>query len=200
MIGKPLTKDEVPQKLWGVYDFESQRIEFSLARKKRAMTIKRICLQCKKEERTRVSIIRDSLRGNKLTGLCRRCVTTQPRNPPCGEKHYAWKGGRITLKSGYVMLRRVNHPNAKNGYEFEHRLVMEKILGRYLLPGETVHHKNGVKGENGSENLELWSVSHSNGIRYEDMSIEQLENLIGYAQEVLEEKREIISRSSSVAV
>ncbi len=86
------------------------------------------------------------------------------------EKNGAWKGGRTRSKAGYVMVRAPDHPRASNngGYVFEHILVMEDVLGRHLLPGENVHHKNGVKDDNRPSNLELWTRPQPSGIRATD--------------------------------
>lgn len=83
-----------------------------------------------------------------------------------GFKHYNWKGGRKVDKSGYVYLYAPDHPNkTQHGYVREHRLVMERIVGRYLEPHETVHHINGKRDDNRPENLELWSKAHPAGVR-----------------------------------
>jgi hypothetical protein len=73
-----------------------------------------------------------------------------------GNKHPRWKGGKIRHSRGYIVVLCRKHPFAgKYGYLLEHRLVMEKHLGRYLFPEEQVHHINGVKTDNRIENLVL---------------------------------------------
>lgn len=72
-----------------------------------------------------------------------------------GNKHPGWRGGKIERK-GYVYIYCPEHPNAtKQGYMAEHRLVLEKELGRYLTKDEVPHHINGEKKDNRPENLRL---------------------------------------------
>lgn len=49
-----------------------------------------------------------------------------------------------------------------------HRVVMQDVLGRDLLPGENVHHMNGDRSDNRPGNLELWSSSQPSGQRVSD--------------------------------
>lgn len=65
-----------------------------------------------------------------------------------------WKGG-ITKRHGYILRYVPEHPFARCGYVREHRLVMEKRIGRYLSQEEVVHHINQIKEDNRIENLLL---------------------------------------------
>jgi len=57
---------------------------------------------------------------------------------------------------GYIMVKKPGHPTADSkGYICVHRLIMEEHLGRFLNPGEIVHHKNRDRRDNRIENLEL---------------------------------------------
>lgn len=89
-------------------------------------------------------------------------------------------GGRTRHKAGYVLVWAPDHPRAASGsrYVFEHILVMEKMLGRYMLPGESVHHRNGVRDDNRPENLELWTRPQPSGIRASDA--------LAWAREIVE--------------
>lgn len=95
-----------------------------------------------------------------------------------GAKSYHWKGGRTLNTGGYVHVYAPDHPkHSKDNYVLEHVLVMERGLGRYLYPGERVHHRNGIKTDNRPENLELWVKGHPYGQRPQD--------LVRWAKEIL---------------
>jgi hypothetical protein len=80
------------------------------------------------------------------------------------------------------VIYKPEHPNARqDGTLFEHVVVMSEMLGRPLLPGEEVHHINGVRDDNRPENLELWSTSQPAGQRVED--------LLAWADEIIRRYR-----------
>lgn len=82
-----------------------------------------------------------------------------------GADHPRWRGGRYIDGNGYI---RITDP-ITGQRRFEHHWVMMKTLGRNLLPGENVHHKNGVRDDNRAENLELWITLQPHGQRPEDL-------------------------------
>jgi hypothetical protein len=74
-----------------------------------------------------------------------------------GENNPCWRGGRLKRNDGYILIYRPKHPyyNADGLYVFEHRLVIENKIGRYLTKKEKVHHINGNRSDNRIENLKL---------------------------------------------
>lgn len=73
-----------------------------------------------------------------------------------GKNNVRWNGGKSRHTAGYIRILSPDHPNHDHqGYVFEHRLVMEQHLGRYLTVDEVVHHINGNKHDNRIENLQL---------------------------------------------
>jgi hypothetical protein len=87
-------------------------------------------------------------------------VHSGPRNPN-------WRGGRSIASTGYVLIRVPGHPLADTrGYVYEHRLVASEMLGRMLLRSEIVHHLNGDKTDNRSENLCVAASRHEHRLMH----------------------------------
>lgn len=90
-----------------------------------------------------------------------------------GKNNAHWHGG-TKKNNGYRYLWNPEHPNAtKDGYIYEHRLVMEGIIGRLLKKGERVHHINHVTTDNRPENLELVTNQKEHLLKYHPNSIEK---------------------------
>ena len=70
--------------------------------------------------------------------------------------HWRPRSERWVGQEGYILVQVPDHPKARvDGTVLEHRLVVEQGLRRYLEDWEIVHHKNGDRGDNRPENLEL---------------------------------------------
>jgi hypothetical protein len=122
----------------------------------------KLCPACRQKVRRDACVC-----GMPKTRRAKTCIKCRAE---VGSSNDNWRGGTVKHRAGYVLRRVPSHPKAKtaNGYILEHVLVMEELLGRYLLDGENVHHKNGVKDDNRPENLELWIRPQPSGMRASD--------------------------------
>lgn len=99
--------------------------------------------------------LREIARQNRLTY---RVVCYWFKKLGIPHRKNTWAGGKTKNASGYVLVKvSSGHTpgTTRGGYAYEHRIVMEKMLGRKLRKGEVVHHKNEDKADNRPENLEL---------------------------------------------
>lgn len=114
---------------------------------------KRINSGCFKKGQ-RVSKVTEFKKGQKAWNKGMPMPEISGKNSP------HWKGGKIKSR-GYIMVYSPKHPfcHARTKKVFEHRIIMEKHIGRFLKPKERVHHINGIKDDNRIENLKLFSCN-----------------------------------------
>lgn len=58
------------------------------------------------------------------------------------------------MLNGYALVKKPRHPKAmRGGWYWQHILIVEEHIGRYLKEYESVHHINEIKTDNRIENL-----------------------------------------------
>lgn len=76
-------------------------------------------------------------------------------SPQCSTAAQSGPDKRVN-GDGYVLLRRPGHPRAlSGGWVYEHMVVVEAFLGRFLVSPEEIHHHNEIKSDNFISNLVL---------------------------------------------
>lgn len=112
--------------------------------------------------------------GKKTFGITGNLKSGRHKSCGCyrkGDTSYRYK--EKTIVNGYIFVINRSHPRANKytGRVREHILIMENKIGRKLLAGEEVHHKNNIRSDNRPSNLELWVRSHPSGARAKDLII-----------------------------
>ena len=117
-----------------------------------------ICIEknCTKEVPTTVrKYIKDGKEIDSVWSF-KTCTEHRPsRKMPLGTKK--------KTSGGYILMK------TTRGWKAEHTIVMEGIIGRELIKGESVHHKDGDKENNSPNNLELWVGTIRYGQRAADI-------------------------------
>lgn len=142
-------------------------------KERKSKQIKIVCTECKKEFPVYPSHLRKRQRCSRECGTKWRKGRTLntgkthfkkgvhnnvgENNPMYGKRlelHSGWKGGKIITKEGYIKVK--VDTDKKHKYKFEHRIVVEKFIGRKFKKGEIVHHINLNKEDNRIENLMIF--------------------------------------------
>ena len=109
-------------------------------------------------------------KGVRNKGLCNKHIQ-RSKSITRKARNFAKVGDVRMYEDGYIREK------TESGWKSQHRIIMEKQIGRPLLKEENVHHINGIRNDNRIENLELWSTSQAIGQRVID-KIKWAENLL----------------------
>lgn len=149
--------------------------------------VEKACEQCGKVFEIYASWAK-KVRCGKHTGrFCSRSCAWESQKHPRLIPHQERTDGTMVNGDGYVMRYMPDHPtilarkasgSKARSYVLEHRLVMEKKLGRLLLPTESVHHLDGNRQNNDPANLELWVKPQPSGVREKDVLQRRLDEAL----------------------
>ena len=98
--------------------------------------------------------------------MLRHGLPTRNEGGGPGELNHQFAGGRRIDLDGYVLVTAPSdHPHARQRTNregklmYEHRLVAEQELGRYLTPKEVVDHRDGLTLHNAPTNLRVFPTN-----------------------------------------
>ncbi len=99
------------------------------------------------------------MKGKNHTDKARKKMREYRLGKFCGNKNSHWQGGKRKV-NGYIRIYSPNHTfKNQDNCVYEHKLIIEKHLGRYLIPKEIVHHLDSNRSNNNIENLHLFESS-----------------------------------------
>ena len=98
--------------------------------------------------------------------MLRHNLPTRNEGGGPGDLNHQFAGGRRVDLDGYVLVTvSADHPHARQRTHrntklmYEHRLVVEQDLGRYLRPEEVVDHRDGLTIHNALSNLRVFPTN-----------------------------------------